>query len=249
MLAGLILSSSHGSISMWMISACSQAHQSAGHRRADALRKLQHQPPGIGPDDAAADVKHRAARLGDERGHARDLLLRTPFRLRGPTRLGPGFHVANAQKNILGNIHHHGAGASGLGDLKRARDHFEKLLRVHRHEAVLGDGEREPKSVHLLEGVGAEQRAGDLPGDGHQRHAVELGVGDGREEIRRARPGGAKADGGPARHARHALRDEPRALFMPREDVPDGAVVKRVVKGQNGAAGNAGEHFNALAFE
>ena len=227
----------------------SQAHQRAGNRRADARGELQNKLPCVCRDDSAADVDDRALGLGDEARDARDRLRRTALGLRGRAGLGPGFHLAQALKNVLGNIDDHRAGPPGFGDLERSRDHIEEFLGAHHHEAVFGDGEREPKRIDLLKGIGAEQRTGDLARDGHQRHAVELRICDGREQVRRARSRSAQADGGPARDASHSLRDEPRALFVPREDVPDGAVVERVVEGQDRAAGNAGKDVNALAFQ
>ena len=47
----------------------------------------------------------------------------------------------------------------------------------------------------------------------------------------------------------YALGDESRALFMTGKNVRDMAVVKRVVKRQNRAAGDAGQVRDALAFE
>ena len=61
--------------------------------------------------------------------------------------------------------------------------------------------------------------------------------------------GRGEAHGGPAGDAGHALGDEPRALFMAREDVADGAAVQRVVERQDGPAGNARDGADALPFE
>jgi hypothetical protein len=45
------------------------------------------------------------------------------------------------------------------------------------------------------------------------------------------------------------LGDEPRALFMARQNVADGAGVQGVVERQDGAAGDARDRVDALPFE
>jgi len=100
-----------------------------------------------------------------------------------------------------------------------------------------------------LKRVGADERLRDLAGDGDERHGVEFGVGDGGEQVGGAGAGGGQADGGAAGGAGHALGDEAGALFVAREHVADGAAVKRVVEGQDGAAGDAGDGADALPFE
>ena len=114
---------------------------------------------------------------------------------------------------------------------------------------MLGDGEREPVGIDLLERIGADQRLRHLRGDRHQRDRIEARVGDGREEVGGSRAGGGQTDGGPAGHPRHALRDEAGALFMAGEDVADAAAVQRIVERQDGPAGDAGERVDSLPFE
>ena len=68
-------------------------------------------------------------------------------------------------------------------------------------------------------------------------------------QIGGARPGCGQAHGGLAGDAGHALGDEPRALFMAREDVTDRAAVQCVVERQDGPAGDACDGADALPFE
>ena len=53
---------------------------------------------------------------------------------------------------------------------------------------VLGHAAADLDDGRLLEGVGADDGRAHLAGDGQQRHAVELGVGDGGDEVRGAGP-------------------------------------------------------------
>ena len=116
-------------------------------------------------------------------------------------------------------------------------------------EIVLGDRNRQPVGVDLLEGVGPDHRLRHLPGDGDQRDRVELGVGDRRQEIGRARTGGAEAHGRAPGRAGDPLGDEPRALLVTGEDVTDRAGAERIIEGQARPSGDAGNDADPLAFE
>ena len=48
---------------------------------------------------------------------------------------------------------------------------------------VLGDRPADLDDRRLLEGVGADDLRADLAGDGHERHRVELGVGEAGDEV------------------------------------------------------------------
>ena len=57
-----------------------------------------------------------------------------------------------------------------------------------------------------------------LAGDRDERNAVELGVGDGGDEVRRAGTAGGHADADFAGAAGDALGGERAALLVPRQD-------------------------------
>ena len=103
-------------------------------------------------------------------------------------------------------------------------------------------GMRDAGDVGFLEGVGADQRAGLLPGDGDQRDRVHVRVGDRGDQVRRARAGGGHAHPDLAGGLRVAGGRVPGALLVADQHVPHpGGVQQRVVGRQDGAAGDA-EH-------
>ena len=83
---------------------------------------------------------------------------------------------------------------------------------------VLGDAAADLDDRRFLKGVGADDRRADLAGDGQQRDAVELGVGDGGDQVRGARPAGGHADADASGGAGVALGGEPAALLVPRQN-------------------------------
>ena len=83
---------------------------------------------------------------------------------------------------------------------------------------VLGDAAADLDDRRLLEGVGADDRRAHLAGDGQQRNAVQLGVGDGRHQVRGARAAGGHAHADLAGAAGVALGGEAAALLVPRQD-------------------------------
>ncbi len=69
----------------------------------------------------------------------------------------------------------------------------------------------------LLKRIGANDRRGDLTGDGNQRHAVQFGVGDGRDQVRGTRTAGGHAHAGPPGRPRVALGGKTAPLLVPRQ--------------------------------
>ena len=89
-----------------------------------------------------------------------------------------------------------------------------------------------------------------LPGDGHHRDRVHVGVGDRRHQVRRARPAGRHAHADAAGGLRVPGGRVARALLVPDQDVPDDlGVEQRVVGRQDGAARNAEHHVRADPLE
>ena len=79
--------------------------------------------------------------------------------------------------------------------------------------------------------IGAHEVREHLTGDAHQRHGVHIGVGDGRDEVGRAGPGGRDRDAGPARCRREPLGSVTGTLLVTHEDVTQLAGVhQRVVE-------------------
>ena len=89
-------------------------------------------------------------------------------------------------QRILGNIDENWTGAPGRGQVEGLGDRPRNLGRVGDEVVVLGDRHRDAANVGFLECVGSDRTAGYLAGDGHHRHRVHVGVGNGRDEVGRA---------------------------------------------------------------
>ena len=127
------------------------------------------------------------------------------------------------------------ASASTCGDLVAATD----------QEVVFGDRHGDAGDVGLLEGVGADQRAPDLPGDRDDRDRVHLRVGQRRHQVGGAGPGGGHANPDLAGGVRVAAGGVTGTLLVADEYVAQLlGVEERVVDGQHSAAGDAEDHLD-----
>ncbi len=128
--------------------------------------------------------------------------------------------------------------------------HAGQLLDVLDEPGVLDDRHRDPGRVDLLERVGADQRRAHLPRDADERRRVHPGVGDRRDEVRRAGARRRDRDADLPRGARVPLGHVACALLVPGEDVPHGRPARdRVVRRQDRAAGNAEDDLDSLQLE
>ena len=123
------------------------------------------------------------------------------------------------------------------------------LCRVGDQERVLDDRQRDAGDVGLLEAVGADQVGADLAGDEDGRHRVHVGVGDRRDQVRRARAGGGEGDADLAGGLRVALRGVAGALLVAHLDVLEVGVVERVVERQAGPAGDPEDVLDTLGLK
>ena len=88
---------------------------------------------------------------------------------------------------ILGDIDDDRAGTSRGRNTECGGDHFEQFCGGTHQEVVFGDRDGQAIGVDLLKGVGADQGARHLAGDGDDRDRVELRVGDGGQQVGRPR--------------------------------------------------------------
>ncbi len=72
---------------------------------------------------------------------------------------------------VLRYIHKYRTGTPGLRDLERLADGGRDVFGAGDEVVVLGDGQGDAGDVDLLEGVGAEDFAADLAGDGNDGNA------------------------------------------------------------------------------
>ena len=154
-------------------------HQGGHHRDAGQLGQFGQLVAGLPANHSAADVEHRLAGRDDQLGGLLDLaavrlgvgLVSRQIEIRRPGK------CALALQHVLGNVDENGAVPAGGGNVERLGDRPRDVVSVANQEVVLGDRHGHAGDVRLLEGVGADQRPADLPGDGDHRDGVHLGIG------------------------------------------------------------------------
>ena len=82
-----------------------------------------------------------------------------------------------------------------------------------------------------------------------ERDRVHVGVGERRDDVRRAGTARHHRHAGPPGHLRVALGHVPGALLVAHEDVADRRVEDRVVDRQDRPAGQAEDDLDALVLE
>ena len=97
---------------------------------------------------------------------------------------------------------------------------------------MLGDGQGDAGDVDFLEGVRAEDFAGDLAGDADHGDGVEHGGGDAGDEIGGSGAGGGDGYADFARGTGVAVGHVRGALLVADEDVADGELAQGVVGGR-----------------
>ena len=200
--------------------------------------------------DAAAKIQYRALRLVDHLCRASDQI-RPRCRCRiSRSGFRPFANLNGLVLHVLWNIDKDRAGASGSSKTECARNGLKQFLRRTNQEIVLGDRDAQAVGVDFLKRVGTDHRFWHLPGDCDHRDRIQLGIGNGRQQIGRARARRRQADrhlsGGPC----HSLGDEAGALLMPSEYMMDRRRLRQgIVYRQYRAAGYAGQRSHALPFE
>lgn len=202
-----------------------QAHEGGDHGDSRPLGKGQKLPVGVlGPTPHHQD---RPLRLLQG--------IQSPFDLLGVA-LGGGLvpgklqlHVKGTgefrQLHILGQIDQHRPRPPAGGDVEGLPHHPGDVVHLLHQVVVLGDGHGHPGDVRLLEGVGSDEGPGDVPGDGHHRGGVHVGIRQAGHQVQ-----GPWTAGG--HHHPHLARspgvggggvDSP--LLVPHQDVADRAVI------------------------
>src|SRR5690606_32086558 len=142
-------------------------------------------------------------------------------------------------QDVLGDVDEHRTGAPGRGDVERLGEDARDVVTIADQEVVLGDRHGDAGDVGFLEGVGADQAAAHLPGDGDDRDGVHVRVGQRGDQVGGSRTGGGHADPHPAGGVGVAAGGVPGALLMAHQHVPQLLrVEQRVVDRQHSAAGD-----------
>ena len=113
----------------------------------------------------------------------------------------------------------------------------------------LGQGPHRLDDVHVLVRLLVDAVAAALPGDGHQRRAVEVGVGDPGGEIGRAGAEGGQADPRAAGEPAPGVRHEGGPLLVPRGHELDPRVHQGVEDVEDLLAGDAEDVAHAFVLQ
>ena len=107
-------------------------HERRDDRRAGRLGEGEQLGRGLRADDAAADVEHGLLRLGEQLRGGLDLLaVRLGHRaVAGQVDLGRPDERRLGLLRVLRDVHEHGAGAAGAGDLEGRGDRAGDVLGV-----------------------------------------------------------------------------------------------------------------------
>ncbi|RPK42869.1 hypothetical protein EES39_20180 [Streptomyces sp. ADI92-24] len=232
----------HSHVQRVAVGEGAERHQCGGDGRSGQLGQHLEFGGGPGLHDAAADIQHGALGLDDELGGLADLL---------GVRLGDGPVAGQVLgrrpaegglrlERVLGDVDQDRSRTAGGGDVEGLGDRVRDVLRLGDQEVVLGDRHRDADDVRFLEGVGADGGGGHLTGDRDDRHRVQVGVGDRRDQVGRAWAARRHADADLAGGLRVAGGRVAGALLVADQHMTDpGGVHHRVVRRKNGAAGNA----------
>ena len=112
---------------------------------------------------------------------------------------------------------------------------------------MLGAGARDAEGVGFLEGVAADELAGDLAGERDDGDGIHHGVDQAGDQVGGAGAGSGAADAHLAGGARIAFGGEAGIFFVADQHVADVVVVDGVVEGQGDAAGISEEAIHAFA--
>ena len=140
--------------------------------------------------------------------------------------------------HVFGQVAQDGPWAARLRDAKRLGDDVGDVRGRFDEETVLRDGHRHAQDVGLLERLCSEGGARDLPGYGHDGHAVHKGCCESRDEVGRAGSARGDADAGASGGACVPVSRMRGGLLMTTKHVPQTILVavQRVVEREDRSA-------------
>ncbi|MPN18670.1 hypothetical protein SDC9_166033 [bioreactor metagenome] len=181
-------------------------------------------------DDGALGLFKALLQLGDGVGAGVD------FR----HRVGPGIgHLDHVGQHVLGQRHHHRAGAARGGDVERARDDFGDARGVVDLHRPFGHGAEHSAVVQFLERLAPHHAARHLAHEDDERCRILVRNVDARRGIGGSRATRDKADARPTGELALRLGHHGRAAFLAADGDVHLGVVQRVQRGQIAFAGHA----------
>ena len=228
-----------------------EPHQSTHHRCVHQLGEL---PQFVGcarRDNAATRVHPRPLGVPDHLRRALDLA-GVSFREDLVARQVNAGHrrvMPLRLKYVFRNVDQHRARAAAGCDVERFVHDLRQIRHILHHEIVLGTGARDAERVGFLERIAADELAGHLPGDGHDRNRIHQRIHQARDQVGRARAGRGAAHANFAGGARIAFGREAGVLFMAHQHVANVMVVHGVVERQRHASRVTEKAIHAFAHQ
>ncbi len=213
-----------------------QRHRDRDARLVDERAELVR---GVAEHQPVAREHERPARRADELERLTDARFagdrRRANEVRGGRRRVP-VELAGGLLGVLGDVDEHGTRPAGLGDEERLAHDGRDFVGARDEVVVLRDGQRDARDVGLLERVGADEAAADLPGDADDRRRVHHRRRDAGDHVGRARTARGHGHADPAARARVPVGHVRRALLVANEHVPQRVLQHRVVRRKDRAA-------------
>jgi hypothetical protein len=165
-----------------------QSHQGRRNRQVQAFGQLKQFIRAVRVNDAAADIKNRAARFADllnrlTHGFRVALLVRLIAGQEDALRI---IELGRLGSYVFRDVNQDGAGSARACDVKRFFDHVGQVAHVFDQVVVLGAGPRDADGVSFLKRIGADQLARHLPADDDQRRRIHVSIGNAGYGIGRA---------------------------------------------------------------
>ncbi len=190
---------------------CGKPHHRRGYRRFDMLGKSDKLRARARRYAAAARVNDGTLCAVDERDRIGDVRLHG----RLVRRRDRSLRVLDERLlDVFRNVDEHRTGTVGTRYVERAANSVAQFGGVFDDKVMLGYRHGDARDVYFLKTVASEQGYGHVARYRDERHAVEIRVGNARDEVGRARTGRSDDDARLARGAGIALRRVRRALFV-----------------------------------
>ena len=222
-------------------------HERLGDRDARRADELAQRGRGAAAHDAVAGERDRVQRTADEIGGLEQL---ARGRL-GADGLAPRQRlevVDLGAHHVLGQLDVRRAGLLRLGDLERLADRLGDDVDVVQPRVPLRDRLHDAHEVDVLVRLLVHPLEVGLAGQRDERRTVEVRVGDGGDQVQRARPERPEAHARAPGQAPVDVGHVGAALLVAHRYELDGRAGERLVQVERLLAGNAEDVLDALSL-
>src|SRR5918993_99575 len=217
------------------------AHERGGNRHVEPAGEGAQLARGAAAQDPVAGQDQRPGGTGDQASGVGDRLVGGLGEI-GTRRLERRDGRVDARgRDVLRQLDVGGAGLLQPGDAKGASDGLGDGVAAPDTRGPLGHGLEHPGDVDQLVRLLVQLVRAGLARDRHHRGAVQVGIRDAGDEVRRARPQGRHRDGGPAGETAMDVSHERGALLVAGRDVAQARVVGERLEDVHGLLPGHGE--------